>query len=105
MHDGITLRYAFPDDDAAVGRLAALDSSEVPAAPLLLAEVGGEVWAALSLDDGRVIADPFHPTLALIALLRERGQQLTGMRADRHWRALRWTRARVRTRRRLQPGR
>ena len=30
MHEGITLRYAFPDDAAAVARLAALDSAEVP---------------------------------------------------------------------------
>ncbi len=106
MHEGITLRYAFPDDDAAVARLAALDSASVPDAPLLVAEVGGELRAAISLQDGIVIADPFHPTLALVALLRERGRQLTAIRAERRWRALRWiSGATVRTRRRLQPDR
>jgi hypothetical protein len=106
MYEGITLRYAFPDDDAAVAHLAALDSAEVPPAPLLLAEVAGDVRAALSLVDGRVIADPFHRSLALVALLRERGQQLTAIRAERRWRPLRWMfLARVRTRRRVQPGR
>ncbi len=106
MHEGITLRYAFGDDDSAIARVAALDSAEVPAAPVLLAEVDGDVRAALSLHDGRVIADPFHPTLALIALLRERGRQLTGLGAERRWRSLRWGRvATIRTRRRLQPDR
>lgn len=106
MREGVTLRYAFPDDERAVARLAALDSAEVPAAPLLLAEVEGELWAALSLPDGRVIADPFRPTLALLALLRERGQQLSGMPAERRWWALRSRSvAKVRTRRRLQPDR
>jgi hypothetical protein len=106
MHEGITLRYAFPDDDAAIVRLASLDSASVPEAPLLVADVGGELRAAISLQDGSVIADPFHPTLAHIALLRERGQQLTGIRASRRWRALRSDSvARVRTRRRLQPNR
>jgi hypothetical protein len=106
MHEGITLRYGFPDDAAAIGRLAALDSAEIPSAPLLVAEVGGELRAALSLADGRVIADPFYPTLAVVALLRERGRQLTAIPAGRHLWALRWIPgAKVRTRRRLQPDR
>ncbi len=106
MHEGVTLRYAFPDDAHGVARLAALDSAEVPAAPLLLAEVEGELWVALSLSDERVIADPFRPTLALVALLRERGQQLSGIPVRRRWRALRSRSvAKVRTRRRLQPDR
>ncbi len=89
MREGVTLRYAFPDDDAQVARLAALDSATVPAGPLLLAEVGGQLWAALSLADGGAIADPFHPTLALVALLRERAAQLTTPR-------YRWARRRTR---------
>jgi hypothetical protein len=76
MHEAVTLRYAFPDDSAAVFRLAALDSAEAPTGQLLVAEVGGELVAALSLIDGGVIADPFRRTLALVALLRERAAQL-----------------------------
>jgi len=66
----LTLRFAFPDDEAALARLAALDSSEAPAMPVLLGEVGGQLRAALSLADGAVVADPFHPTVALVELLR-----------------------------------
>jgi hypothetical protein len=73
----VTLRFAFPDDSAAVARLAALDSSEPPAMPALLCEVGGELFVALSLADGSVVADPFQPTVALVELLRARARQLT----------------------------
>jgi hypothetical protein len=73
----VTLRFAFPDDAAAVARLAALDSAPPPVGPVLVAEIEGELRAALSLEDGGVIADPFHRTLALVALLRARAAQLT----------------------------
>ena len=53
-------------------RVAALDSARVPRAPLLVAEMDGEVRAALSLDDGGAIADPFHRSLELVELLRAR---------------------------------
>lgn len=66
----VTIRLAYPDDEATLWRLAALDSAALPRAPFLLAEVEGEVRAALSLGDGRAIADPFFPTLRLIAVLR-----------------------------------
>jgi hypothetical protein len=74
--ESVTLRFAFPDDERALVRLAALDSAAVPDGPLLLAEVGGELRAAMSLSDGGVIADPFHFTEELIALLQARGAQL-----------------------------
>lgn len=73
----VTIRHAFPDDALALLRLAALDSSEPPAPPALVAEVEGELRAALSLRDARVIADPFHRTNALVDLLRARAAQLT----------------------------
>jgi hypothetical protein len=67
----ITIRSAYADDDAALAGLAALDSaSRVPEGALLLAEVDGELRAALSLPSRTVIADPFFPTLDLLALLR-----------------------------------
>jgi hypothetical protein len=74
--DSVTIRHAFPDDGLALLRLAALDSAEVPAKPLLVAEVDGELRAALSLRDGVAIADPFHPTRALVELLSSRAAQL-----------------------------
>lgn len=70
VSDKITIRPAHPDDEAAIVRLAALDSAAVPPPPFLLAEVEGELRAALSLANGRVIADPFQPTLYIAALLR-----------------------------------
>ena len=67
----ITIRLATPDDDFGLMRLAALDSAdEEPAGRVLLAEVDGELRAALSLEDGSAIADPFHPTLHILELLR-----------------------------------
>jgi hypothetical protein len=65
----ITLRGAAADDIAAVRRVADLDSSEVPAAPLVLAEVDGEVRAAVSLVSGAVVADPFQHTAMIVELL------------------------------------
>jgi hypothetical protein len=77
----LTIRHAFPDDALALMRLAALDSSELPSQPMLVAEVEGELRAALSLRDGAVIADPFHHTAALVDLLRARREQLTASHA------------------------
>ena len=66
----ISIRPAFPDDSEAIMRLAALDSAPVPRSPLLLAEQDGELRAALSVADGRAIADPFALTANMVALLR-----------------------------------
>jgi hypothetical protein len=66
----ITIRPAYADDDLALARLAALDSAQVPARPLLLAEIDAELRVALSLRDGSAIADPFFPTSDVLALLR-----------------------------------
>jgi hypothetical protein len=73
----VTVRHAFPDDAEALARLAALDSQPVPAGPLLVAEVAGELWAAVALDGPGELGDPFRPTAELVALLRERARQLT----------------------------
>jgi hypothetical protein len=73
---GVTIRPALPDDERALRRLAALDSQRLPAGRLLLAEIDGEPWAAIALQSGRLIADPFRPTAALADLLRRRQAQL-----------------------------
>ncbi len=72
----VTLRFAFPDDIEALARLAVIDSAEPPTMPVLVAEVDGLMWAALSLADGSVVADPFRPTAAVVELLRARARQL-----------------------------
>ena len=35
-------------------------------------EVDGEAWAALSIDDGHAVADPFRRSAGIVALLRAR---------------------------------
>jgi hypothetical protein len=67
----ITIRPAYPDDEPALARLAALDSADAPPPPpRVVAEVDGELRAALSLGDGSAIADPFFATADILALLR-----------------------------------
>jgi len=79
----LTLRYAVPADAGALDRLAQLDSRHAPRGVVLVAEVGGGLWAAISVDDHDVIADPFRPTGELVELLVERARQLrrSGRRA------------------------
>jgi hypothetical protein len=72
----ISIRAATTDDGRTLTRLAALDSAEVPAGPILVAEVDGEAQAALSLRDGRVVADPFERTAELVSLLRVRADTI-----------------------------
>lgn len=73
---GLTLRMATAADRAALDRLAVLDEAPLPADPVLLGVVMQRPVAALSLSDGRVIADPFTPTAELVELLRVRAKQL-----------------------------
>jgi hypothetical protein len=69
----ITLRIATALDTPAIARVAARDTRPLPAGPVLVAERGGEVQAALSLRTGWVVADPFRRTAELVALLRLAG--------------------------------
>jgi hypothetical protein len=66
----LVLRSATAADTAALERLAALDSARPLTGEVVLASVDGEARAALSLETGRAIADPFHRSLELVSLLR-----------------------------------
>ncbi len=72
----LAIRPATADDSAVVARLAALDSAAAPTGALLLGVVDGLPLAALSVDTGAVVADPFSPTADLVALLRQRAKRL-----------------------------
>ena len=85
----VTLRFASPADQRPLARLAELDSSTPPTQPVLLAEVDGQLRAALALTDGTLVADPFHPTADLIDLLRARARQLDATPSIKRSRRLR----------------
>jgi hypothetical protein len=74
----LTIRYATTADQFAVRRLAVLDSASPPTGDVLLAEMGDELWAALSIDTGAAIADPFRPSADMVDLLRLRADALAG---------------------------
>jgi hypothetical protein len=66
----VLVRPARTIDAADLRRLAALDSARPLNGDILIAVSGGEVAAAMSLDTGAVIANPFQPTAHLVELLR-----------------------------------
>ncbi len=70
----VVVRPARPVDAADLRRLAALDSARPLTGDVLLAVSGGEFAAAMSVDTGAVIADPFQPTAHLVELLRTAGR-------------------------------
>jgi hypothetical protein len=70
----LIIRRASDADGAALSRLAALDSARPPSGDVLVAEVGAELWAAVEVDTGAAIADPFRPSGDLVELLRVRAR-------------------------------
>jgi hypothetical protein len=72
----MTIRSACPLDARALARLAALDSATPLTGPVLVAEVNGELIAALALHSGRAVADPFRPTVTALRQLRLRRYEL-----------------------------
>jgi len=78
VETNVTIRVALPADDRALARLAELDSRPAPAGYVLVAEVNGELRAALPVTGGEPVADPFRPTAALTSLLALRARQLRG---------------------------
>ena len=77
----LVLRRAAAEDAAALARLARLDSAPRPSADMLVAEVDGQLVAAVPFDGVRAIADPFRPTADLIELLRARVDLMAPRRA------------------------
>jgi hypothetical protein len=72
----IILQQATAAEDAALRELSQLDSARTVSRPALMAVVDGKLLAAISLRDGRVVADPFVETEAAVALLRVRASAL-----------------------------
>ena len=75
-HLAVAIRRAQDSDMPLLHDLAELDSDRPLEGPVLVALVEGRIWAALALDDDRVVADPFLPTAPAVELLRLRVGQL-----------------------------
>jgi hypothetical protein len=76
----ITIRRAGHADATALHRLAERDSAPELSGEVLVAMVDDRIRAAVSISTGNAIADPFHPTAELVALLSERSTQIRGSR-------------------------
>jgi hypothetical protein len=66
----LVLRPATPVDAEDLRRLAALDSAEQLEGDVLVAYAAGDIRAAVAVDSGRAVADPFYPSAELVQLLR-----------------------------------
>lgn len=98
LSGAVTIRRlsASAADHRALEELADRDSQRPLAGAVLVAEVEGQLLAAVSLAEGRVVADPFSRTEELRALLELRAAQL-GRRTDAsRLRLRRWPRERAR---------
>jgi hypothetical protein len=71
-----TIRRATEADGAHLRDLAMLDHGRAPAGAALVAELDGDIVAALDLRTHRAIADPFRPSAEAVELLRLRAAQL-----------------------------
>lgn len=88
----LTIRGARPEDAETVAGLAELDEAPVPAEPLLLAEVDGELWVAVSLSTAAYVADPFRPSAELTFELLERSRAYRRPHRQTRGAARRWSR-------------
>ena len=72
----ILIRASTAHDAAALHELAAIDSARPLVGRVLVAEVNGVIHAALPLDGGGPIADPFRDSGHLVELLRTHARAL-----------------------------
>ena len=87
----VVIRLARPQDTLAVEALAVLDDAKAPQGRVLVAEVDGQIRAALPLDTKQSFGDPFRRTADLVALLEARAQQMESERNGDHglaWRSV-----------------
>ena len=79
-----TIRRAEESDDPTLGYLASMAFEPAVRRPALVGEVDGVPVAAISLADGRVVADPYHsvPGLEHHLLLHRSGWRARGSRDE-----------------------
>jgi hypothetical protein len=92
----VVIRRATTADAPALARLGALNGDRragealarhAAAHDVLVAEVDGALEAALAVDDGLAVADPFRPSAVHAELLALRARQLGAAPRDRHGRS------------------
>ena len=74
----VTVRFARDTDALALDRLALLSERPVPQGTLLVGSVRGEVIAAVAIEGGAAIADPFRRTADAVSQLRSHAKELRG---------------------------
>jgi hypothetical protein len=79
----ISFRSATADDERVLRDLSELDSARPVQRPAVLAVVDGHPVAAVSLTDGRIVADPFTRTEDVVTMLRARVAALAADTARR----------------------
>ena len=84
MTSTIVIRTARHEDAESLRRLAILDSARPLRGDALVAALDDRPVAALSLADGRVVADPFERTADVVKLLQLRAQRLDAPVTGRH---------------------
>jgi hypothetical protein len=91
----LTIRRLDGGDAAALERLAQRDSAETPAGTVYAAAApDGSLLAAISLETGRLVADPFVPTSGAAKLLRVWAREVGGRARPERARAGLWPAAR-----------
>jgi hypothetical protein len=95
----VSIRGFSERDIEAIRYLAALDGKLLPTGGVLVAEQAGQLVAALPVDGGDALADPFKPTADIVALLRLRARQLREASGGRRSPFAVWSRLRPPARR------
>ena len=72
----LTIRRATTDDSKVLADLAGLDSSQPLNGDVLVAESENGPVAALEVESGRAVADPFRRTAPAVGMLRMQADQL-----------------------------
>lgn len=72
----VTIYLSEPDE--AIERLAQLDSARRPSGRVLVAAIGDEPVAAVPLEGGPALANPFRRSAELVSLLELRVAQANG---------------------------
>jgi predicted amidohydrolase len=78
------MRLAHPSDAASISRLIEMEEAQPFSGDSLVAEQDGTIIAAVSLADGRAVADLFQATAGIVRTLRQWRAELVEPRRAAH---------------------